>query len=68
MKTNLKQKNGYGIIFLIIPILLIIGEIRCIYKAISCDWEPVGKAEVIYTVAACTGLGSIVGWFNIEDK
>jgi hypothetical protein len=48
--------------------MLVIGEIRCIYKALSCNWEPIGKAEVIYTGAALTGLGSIIGWINIEDK
>lgn len=56
----------------VIPITLIIfllvGEAMCIYKAVTCNWEPVGKAEVIYTGAALTGLGSIVGWFNINDK
>lgn len=46
----------------------IIGEIRCIYKAINCNWEPVGKAEVIYTAAALSGFGAIVGWINIEDN
>lgn len=37
-------------------------------KAVTCNWEPIGKAEVIYTAAACTGMGSIVGYINIEDK
>lgn len=46
----------------------IFGEIRCIYKAVTCNWEPVGKAEVIYTAAACTGFGVIVGYIDIEDK
>jgi hypothetical protein len=54
----------YGIVIA----MLVIGEIRCIYKALSCNWEPIGKAEVIYTGAALTGLGSIIGWINIEDK
>ena len=48
-------------------IFLLIGEVKCIVKAAKCDWKPIGKAEVIYTAAACTGLGSIVGWINIED-
>lgn len=46
---------------------LIIGEVLCIIKAIRCNWEPVGKAEVIYTVGACTGLGGIIGWIYIKD-
>lgn len=49
-------------------LFLIIGEIKCIVKAVNCNWEPIGKAEVIYTAAAFTGLGVIVGWINIEDK
>ena len=48
--------------------LALTGEIQCIYKAVKCNWEPVGKAEIIYTVSACTGLGSIVGWFDIKDN
>lgn len=47
---------------------LFIGEVRCVIKAVKCDWDPVGKAEVIYTAAALTGFGSIVGWMNIKDK
>jgi hypothetical protein len=57
-----------GIIGGIITLILIFGEIRCIYKAVTCNWEPIGKAEVIYTVSTLTGLGSIIGWFDIEDK
>jgi hypothetical protein len=57
-----------GIIYVIIIAMLVIGEIRCIYKAIACNWEPIGKAEIVYTGAALTGLGSIIGWINIEDK
>lgn len=56
------------IVQVIIYILVLVGEIKCIIKAINCNWDPVGKAEVIYTVSACTGLGAIVGWINIEDK
>jgi len=53
---------------LAIVAFLLIGEVKCIVKAIKCNWEPIGKAEVIYTAAACTGIGSIVGWVDIEDK
>ena len=57
-----------GILFVLLWLAAIVGEIRCVYKAVTCNWEPVGKAEVIYTVAACTGLGAIVGYIDIEDK
>jgi len=57
-----------GLFSFIIFILCLVGEVKCCYKAYNCNWEPIGKAEVIYTASACCGLGSIVGWFNIEDK
>ena len=52
----------------VLIIAVIGGEIQCIYKAIDCNWEPVGKAEIIYTASACTGLGAVVGWIDIQDK
>lgn len=52
----------------LIWILLLVGEVRCIYKMLTCNWEPIGKAEVIYTVGTFTGLGGIIGYFDIEDK
>lgn len=56
------------IVTIVIYALIIIGEVKCIIKAWNCNWEPIGKAEIIYTAAACCGLGAIVGWINIEDK
>jgi hypothetical protein len=53
---------------IIIWVILIIGEIKCVYKAFSCNWEPIGKAEILYTGSAVTGLGVIVGYININDK
>ena len=58
-----------GIIFyLAITVALLVGEIKCIIKMIDCNWEPIGKAEVIYTAATFTGLGCIVGYMDIQDK
>ncbi len=48
--------------------VILIGEVKCIVKAVKCNWEPIGKAEVIYTAAAFTGTGAIVGWIDIEDN
>jgi len=57
------------LIFIILIIILgLIGEVRCIYKAVTCNWEPIGKAEIIYSGASITGLGAVIGWINIEDK
>ena len=67
------MKNRAGIVILtFLPILLfavaIFGEIRCIYKMCTCNWEPIGKAEIVYTVGTFTGAGAIIGYIPIEDK
>lgn len=55
-------------VYVLIVVFGLIGEVRCIYKALTCNWEPIGKAEIVYTASAVTGFGAIVGWFNVEDK
>lgn len=57
-----------NLLVILLWLFLVVGEVRCIVKAVRCNWEPIGKAEVIYTGAALTGLGSFIGWLNIEDK
>lgn len=52
---------------LLIYAALIFGEIRCIYQFCTSDFEPSYKREVIYGVASCTGLGTVVGYINISD-
>lgn len=56
------------IAMILLSLFLIVGEIKCIIKAVNCNWEPIGKAEVVYTASALTGAGCIVGWINIKDK
>jgi hypothetical protein len=34
----------------------------------TCNWEPVGKAEIVYTVGTFTGAGVIIGYISIKDK
>lgn len=64
----MKKTSALLLTYLVISIFLIIGEIKCIYKMITCNWEPVGKAEILYTVGTFTGLGSIIGWIDIKDN
>lgn len=66
--TKTYHFTNFSILIFILMLLGIIGEIRCIYKAVTCNWEPVGKAEIIYTASALTGAGFVVGWITIEDK
>lgn len=64
------MRTGIVVLLVYIAIIatLIAGEVKCIIKAVECNWEPIGKAEVIYTVAAFTGVGCIVGYMDIVDK
>lgn len=65
----MKGLLGILLIKVVIGILLTIGWIMCIVKAVKCNWEPVGKAEVVYTIGIfAPPVGGVVGWFNIEDK
>lgn len=64
----MKEGLGLAIATIALVLLPIIGEVLCIYKAVKCNWEPVGKAEMLYTVSAITGLGCIVGYIDIQDK
>jgi len=54
-----------------VPVILVLallaGEVMCVVKAVNSDWEAPYKREVVYTAAALTGLGSIVGWLNVKD-
>ncbi len=67
-KSKFKTANLVIILWVSILIAGLNGEVQCIRKAINCNWEPVGKAEIIYTASACTGLGMIVGYIYIQDK
>lgn len=55
------------VITFIIWLLLIIGYVKCVIKFVQCDFELSYKAEAIYGIGLCTGLGSIVGWLDIPD-
>jgi hypothetical protein len=64
------MKTGITLIVIYAAIIIaaLVGEVKCIIKAIDCNWEPVGKAEIVYTGASLTGLGAIVGYMDIQDK
>lgn len=67
---NSHQNTGCVAMILIICfwIAVAIGEVSCIYKAVTCNWEPIGKAEIFYTVGAFTPVGPILGYIDIQDK
>lgn len=64
----MKEGIRLALVTIALVLLPLIGEVLCIYKAVKCNWEPVGKAEICYTVSVVTGLGCIVGYIDIQDK
>ena len=58
----------FGAAITLIWVLGIIGEIMCIVKMLRCNWEPIGKSEIIYTIGTFTATGAIIGYLDIEDK
>lgn len=56
------------IIYLVILLAIFIGEVKCIIKMVNCNWDPIGKAEVIYTIGVFTGTGCVIGYIDIKDK
>lgn len=55
-------------IWVLLIVFSIVGEVKCAIHALQCDWNPIGKAEIIYTASFITGFGAIVGWFDIKDS
>lgn len=51
----------------ILYLLFLIGEVRCVYQFVDSDFKESYKRELIYGISAATGIGSIVGYFNIPD-
>lgn len=65
------QGNGSVVGGLIVVALFIAGTVgwgKCVYKTCQCNWEPIGKAEIFYTIGSFTGTGAIIGYIDIEDK
>ena len=50
---------GKSILVIAIAIVLIVGQFKCFIKMVKCNWEPVGKAEIIYTLGTFTGMGAV---------
>lgn len=62
MRTSEKTELTIIIIYFIILLLGFIGWIKCLIKLIQCDFDPIGKAEIIYGIGTFTPFGAIIGW------
>ena len=56
------------VVYVCIVLFLAIGWVKCLYKAIDSNWDPIGKREIIYTGGVLLGYGGIIGWIEIEDE
>lgn len=68
-RTRSTNRGCLVMLIVIIPIIMgLFGYIRNVYKMCSCNFDPIGKAEIFYTIGTFTGAGVVIGYFNIEDK
>ena len=58
---------GFQAFVWLIYILFFIGWVKCLVKFVKCDFDPIGKAELIYGIGTFTGAGGVIGWFDIKD-
>lgn len=62
----MKRKGAtiFELMFVVIFLGVIIGNIIGIYKFATCDFEAPYKAEIIYGIGIPTGLNAILGWID----
>jgi len=64
----MRKGTTWSIFVIIIWIFSLVGWVRCIIKDVNCNWDPIGKAEIWYTIGVCTGAGAVIGWMDIKDN
>ena len=58
-------------IYLVITLItvgLVVGEILCMYKFVTCDFKPSYKEEIVYGIGMVTGTGGIIGWLDLKEE
>lgn len=55
----------FFVIYVLFWAIMLAGYVQCVYKLCKCDFEPSYKAKVIYGIGTFSGLGCIIGWFDI---
>ena len=56
------------IFYIVFLIAAFVGQVKCIIKMVECNWDPIGKAEIVYTIGTFSGAGPIIGYLNIKNK
>lgn len=65
MKTFLRYISILVIVS--ISILGLLGWCMSVIKLVRSDFDAPYKAEILYGIGTFTGVGAVIGWFNIED-
>lgn len=55
------------LVYILIVVAAVVGEVKCIYKFLTSDFEPSYKRECVYGFSALLGVGAVVGYFDIPD-
>lgn len=52
-----------------IVVMIAIGWIKSIVKAANCNFDPIGKAEVVYVIGSLIPpAGGVIGWIDVKDE
>ena len=62
------MKKTSGCLTLLLAVFLSAGEVLSVIKFVKSDFKPSYKREIVYGVGMVTGLGVIIGYFNIKDS
>lgn len=65
MKTFLRYI--FILVIVSISILGLLGWCMSVIKLVRSDFDAPYKAEILYGIGTFTGVGAVIGWFNIED-
>ena len=61
----LEKAGGFLLtLYVLILIFLLVGYVKDIVHLVNCDFKGPYKAEILYGIGACSGLGGILGWIN----
>jgi hypothetical protein len=57
-----------AILWVVLIVAGVVGEIKCIYKFFTSDFQPSYKRECIYGFSSIIGAGAIVGYIDVPDE
>ena len=66
----MKKQRGFTVVELLIVITMLYGAVswgKNAYNLTQCDFDPIGKAEFVYTLGIFTPTFLVTAWVSFED-